>query len=506
VAEWHIWQVEWKSKNTLPPLRRKLELFNIKLKFVKNMIHKFHPSILRAYDIRGIVGETLTVKDAYYVGRSLATYLHENNKNKVVIGYDGRISSPDLKDSLIQGLIDSGMNVTDIGVGPTPMLYFGIYHLKADAGIMVTGSHNPPSHNGFKIMLKDYPFYGDDIIKLGKIAEEGQFIEKEGKITEQNIIDDYVNRIVSDSDIASEGEFADEVDDFLTDEERQLRVAWDAGNGAAGEVMKRISKKTKAKDFLLYEDIDGTFPNHHPDPTVPENLEDLRRAVLDNNCDLGIAFDGDGDRIGVIDNEGEIIWPDQLMILFAREVLGEYPGATIIGDVKASQVLFDEITKAGGKALMWKTGHSLIKAKMKETKSPLAGEMSGHIFFADKYYGFDDGLYAAIRIMNIVIGSQKPLSEIRKSLPKTFSTPEIRIECDEEEKFLIIEKLKKQLKNENISFNDIDGIRTKNADGWWLLRASNTQAVLVARCESYSEDGLERLKNDLSARLGKKIL
>jgi phosphomannomutase len=465
------------------------------------MTHEFHPSILRNYDIRGIIDETLSNQDAYFIGRSMAVFLHGLDEKKVVVACDGRISSPDLKQNLIKGLTDSGMIVTDIGLGPTPMLYFGIYHLKSDAGIMITGSHNPINHNGFKMMLKDRPFYGDDILKLGEIAKKGQFIDGPGKVHHENIMEDYINRLLDDSCLASSSEFLDEIDDFLDDEENLPRIAWDAGNGAAGEVMKKISERIKSKDFLLYEKIDGTFPNHHPDPTVPSNLEDLKRTVLENNCSLGIAFDGDGDRIGVIDDEGEIIWGDQLMIFFARDVLQEYPGSTIIADVKASNVLFDEIKKAGGVPLMWKTGHSLIKAKMKEIGSPLAGEMSGHIFFADKYYGYDDALYAAIRIINIVIAGKIPLSELRKSLPKTFSTPEIRIECSEEEKFAIVEKIKQELQKENADFNDVDGVRVNTTDGWWLLRASNTQAVLVARCEGKSETSLEKLKNNLKNKL-----
>lgn len=466
------------------------------------MAHEFHSSILRNYDIRGIIDETLNNQDAYFIGRSMAFFLHNRGEQKVVVACDGRISSPVLKQNLIKGLTDSGMNVTDIGLGPTPMLYFGIYHLKSDAGIMITGSHNPANHNGFKMMLKDRPFYGDDILKLGEIAKNDQFINGSGKILHKNIMEEYISRLLEDSCLASSGsEFLDEIDDFLDDESLLPKIAWDAGNGATGEVMKKISERIKSKDFLLYEEIDGTFPNHHPDPTVPKNLEDLKRTVLENNCNLGIAFDGDGDRIGVIDDEGEIIWGDQLMVLFARDVLQEYPGSTIIADVKASNVLFDEISKAGGIPLMWKTGHSLIKSKMKEINSPLAGEMSGHIFFADKYYGYDDALYAAIRIINIVIAGQIPLSELRKSLPKTFSTPEIRIECDEEKKFAIVEKIKQELQKENANFNDIDGVRVNTDDGWWLLRASNTQAVLVARCEGKSELSLETLKNNLKNKL-----
>ncbi len=464
-------------------------------------MYKFHPSILRAYDIRGIIGETLSEEDAYFIGKAFAKFLSAEQKNKVVVGYDGRLSSPDLKDSLIRGLIDSGMNVSEIGLCPTPMLYFGVYHLQADAGIMITGSHNPANHNGFKFLLKDRPFYGADIANLGAIAEVGNFVDEAGNVDHVHIMENYVDHLANDCDIESDSELLDELDHFLEDTKQRLKISWDIGNGATGEVVRKLTDKLKAKHFLLFEEIDGNFPNHHPDPTVEANLLDLKKSVLENECDIGVAFDGDGDRIGVVDNQGEVLWGDQLMCLFAKDVLEEYPGATIIADVKASQVLFDEIKKFGGVPLMWKTGHSLIKAKMKETKSPLAGEMSGHIFFADRYFGFDDGIYAAVRIINIILKEGKSLSEIRKSLPKTFSTPEIRIECSEEKKFVIVEEIKKQLRAKNISFNDVDGIRMQNENGWWLLRASNTGAVLVARCEALTEINLDKLKKDLSEQL-----
>ncbi len=467
------------------------------------MVHKFHPSILRAYDIRGIYNKTLFDKDAHFLGKSFAKFLFEQGLSKVSLAYDGRASSITLKNNLINGLIESGIKVIEVGLGPTPMLYFSIYHLSVDAGIMITGSHNPPEHNGFKIMLKDRPFFGDDILNLAKIAENGDFVFGNGSLSKQIIVDNYVARIASDSVFDSESGIVDELDDFFEDEGKQLRIAWDSGNGVGGEVMKKLAVKIKSKDFLLYDEIDGSFPNHHPDPSDEKNLVDLRKAVLENNCHLGIAFDGDGDRIGIIDDEGEILWGDQLMVLYARDLLLNHPGATIIADVKASDVLFSEIAKAGGKPLMWKTGHSLIKAKMKETKALLAGEMSGHIFFADKYYGYDDAFYAAVRIINIIQISNRKLSDLRKSIPQTFSTPEFRIDCPDDKKFQIIETLKNQLVNDGISFDDVDGVRIRNADGWWLLRASNTQAVLVARCEGRSAKSLENLKKDLDMRMAK---
>jgi len=464
------------------------------------MTHNFHPSILRAYDIRGIYDETLYDKDAFMVGRSFASFLRKNNKKKISVACDGRLSSPALKAELIRGLVESGLEVTDVGLGPTPMLYFSVYQLEQDAGIMVTGSHNPKNHNGFKIMLKDRPFYGDDILGLAKIAADGDFVNEVGVLKTADIEEDYADRILSDCILAeSESHLLDEIDEFKP--KKELRIAWDNGNGAAGNVMVRLTERIASEHILLYSDIDGTFPNHHPDPTVPKNLEALKKVVIEQQCDIGIAFDGDGDRIGVMDNKGEILWGDQLMVFYAREILQNRRGATIIADVKASDILFKEIAKAGGKPLMWKTGHSLVKAKMKETKAPLAGEMSGHIFFADKYYGFDDALYAAIRIINILATSKESLSMMRRSMPQAQSTPEIRIECTEERKFQIVEELKENLKKNGIAFNDVDGIRVAEKTGWWLIRASNTQPVLVARAEASSRKELEVLKNNLKQHL-----
>ncbi len=462
--------------------------------------HKFSPSILRAYDIRGIYNQTLFDADAFFVGKSFASFLHKNGKKKISVACDGRASSPLLKAQLIKALVESGLEVLDVGLGPTPMLYFSVYHLDCDAGIMVTGSHNPKDHNGFKMILSDRPFFGDDIFGLGKLVEADDFVDGEGSIEDVDVKADYVDRMLSDCALGqSNSHLLDDIDAMKP--RKKMKIAWDAGNGAAGEIMTDLSKRIDADHILLFADIDANFPNHHPDPTVPKNLEDLIKVVLDEGCDLGIAFDGDGDRIGVVDNEGAIIWGDQLMVFYAREILKAKPGATIIADVKASNVLFDEIAKAGGVPLMGKTGHSLIKAKMKETKAVLAGEMSGHIFFADKYYGFDDGIYAAIRIINIVEQSSFSLAHMRKELPQTCATPEIRIECLEERKFQIVEELKENLKKSGVSFNDIDGIRTNTGKGWWLLRASNTQSVLVARCEADSVDNLEKLKVDLRKNL-----
>ncbi len=462
--------------------------------------HKFDPSIIRAYDIRGVYNKTLFDADAFFIGKAFGSFLINNGQKIIVVGRDGRSSSPDLKEKLIDGLLESGLEVIYIGSGPTPMLYFAIHELKADAGIMITGSHNPKDHNGFKIALKDRPFYGDDIQNLAKIANNGDFVDGKGSLKKHDIEEIYINRILCDSVISeSESHLLDEIDQFKP--QKKLKIVWDCGNGAAGTVIKRLTNRIFADHILLFEEVDGDFPNHHPDPTVAENLVDLKKAVIENEYDLGIAFDGDADRIGVVDNQGEILWPDQLMVFYARQILDNQPKATIIADVKASSILFDEIRKAGGKALMWKTGHSLIKAKMKETGALLAGEMSGHIFFADKYYGFDDALYAAIRLINIIYSSDQTLADLRKSLPQNFSTAEIRIDCKEEKKFKIIDKIKANLEKAKIKFDAIDGIRATNSKGWWLLRASNTQPALVTRCEANSPKHLGELKEQVKEQL-----
>ena len=464
------------------------------------MTHKFHSSILRAYDIRGIYNQTLFDNDAYFVGRCFAKILHQNNKNKMAVGCDGRYSSPILKERLIQGLYDSGIEVVDIGLGPTPMLYFSVYELNLDAGIMVTGSHNPKEHNGFKMMIKNQNFYGADILGLEKILENQDFVNAEGSVSTFDIREKYLNRLLNDCEVTqSDSGLLNEVENF--EGQKKLKIVWDAGNGSAGEIMTMLSERIYGEHILLFNEIDGDFPNHHPDPTEAKNLQDLIAVIKSQNYDFGIAFDGDGDRIGVVDGEGEIIWGDQLLIFFAREILAKKHGATIIADVKASGSLFAEITKAGGEAVMWKTGHSLIKAKMRELGASLAGEMSGHIFFADKYYGFDDALYASIRLINILANSSKSLAQMRAELPKTFSTAEIRIETSEEKKFAIVEDLKNLLHKNNEKFVDIDGIRAQSSEGWWLIRASNTQPVLVARCEANSQQNLEKMKNNLREKL-----
>ncbi len=447
--------------------------------------HRFAPQILREYDIRGTVGETLSEDDAYALGRSYGAILRAQDGRLVCVGYDGRLSSPALEARLVDGLCASGMRVMRIGLGPTPALYFAARAMAADGGIMVTGSHNPPDHNGFKMMLGAGPFWGDDIQKLGDIAARGAWTDGEGDAQPVALLETYVARLRTDYAAT-----------------RGLKVAWDAGNGAAGEAMRMLTALLPGEHVLLNAEIDGTFPAHHPDPTVPENLIQLQDAVADEGCDLGIAFDGDGDRIGVVDGQGRILWGDQLLSIYARDLLSRRAGATVIADVKASQVLFDEIERCGGNPVMAATGHSIIKSKMAELSAPLAGEMSGHIFFADRYYGFDDALYAAVRLLDIVARADRSLAAMRDALPQVVNTPEIRFDVAEDRKFAVVDEVKARLAETDANVDDTDGVRVLSEHGWWLLRASNTQAVLVVRCESENEEGLSRLKAAVAGQLG----
>ena len=447
--------------------------------------HKFQASSLREYDIRGIVGETLNEADAFAIGRVFGSIVAEKGGRKIAVGRDGRLSSPLLEAALIKGLMASGAEVISIGTGPTPMLYFAAFTEPTDGAVMVTGSHNPANYNGFKMLLGKKPFFGKDILNLGARAATGEVVkESEGSLTQKDVSDAYIARLMQD-----------------WDGDKKLNIVWDNGNGAAGDVLTKLLKKLPGKHKVLNGNIDGTFPAHHPDPTVAKNLEQLVDAVKKEGADVGVAFDGDADRIGLVDNEGHILFGDQFLILMARDVLRDHPGGTIIADVKASQVLFDEVARAGGTPLMWKTGHSLIKSKMAETGAPLAGEMSGHIFYNDKWYGFDDALYAAIRVLGVIARSDETVAEFRASLPTVINTPELRFDCAEDRKFQVVEEVAARLKASGDIVSDTDGVRVTTEDGWWLLRASNTQAVLVARAESTSEAGLSKLKSELAGQL-----
>ncbi len=444
-----------------------------------------HPTILRAYDIRGVVGETLAEADAEAIGRAFGTIVRDREGRRVCVGYDGRLHSPALENALVDGLIGAGADVVRVGLGPTPMLYFAVQDLAADAGVMVSGSHNPPDHNGFKFLTSSGPFHGEDIARLGRIAAEGAFASGDGAREEVPVLDAYVERIVGDFD-----------------GDRSLKVAWDAGNGSAGEAMRRLCGLLPGTHVLLNENIDGRFPAHHPDPTVEGNLRQLIDTVTARGCEVGIAFDGDGDRIGVVDGAGRILWGDQILMLLARDVLAGHPGATVIADVKASQFLFDEIARLGGVPMMWRTGHSLIKSRMAETGALLAGEMSGHIFIADRYFGYDDAIYAAVRLLAFLSRSGETLAEIRDRLPSAVSTPELRFPCEDARKFSVVDEIRHRLREEGAEMSEVDGVRVRTGDGWWLLRASNTEDALVARCEAADDAGLDRLKASLRRQLG----
>ncbi len=447
--------------------------------------YAFEPTILREYDIRGIVGKTLNPADAAAVGRAFGTMVRREGGTRVCVGYDGRLSSPALEAALVDGLTSVGLDVDRVGLGPTPMLYFAARESNADAGIMITGSHNPPDYNGIKMMIGKRPVYGEMIKEIGRLSAAGDLEQGQGTARTVDVREAYVERLLKDY----QGP-------------RDLKVAWDNGNGAGGEILEMLVKRLPGEHIVIYGDIDGKFPNHHPDPTIETNMADLKKVVLEHGCDIGIGFDGDADRIGTVDETGEMIWGDQLVAIYASEVCAENPGAIIIGDVKCSVTMFDEIARVGGTPLIWKTGHSLAKAKMAETGSPLAGEMSGHIFFADKFYGHDDALYCGVRLISLLSSQGGKASDLRKRFPTVYNTPEVRFQIDESRKFATVDEIVARCKTlEGVEVLDIDGVRATTPDGWWLLRASNTQDVLVTRAEARSPEGLERLKTMLTDQL-----
>lgn len=454
------------------------------------MTHSFHPTVLREYDIRGIIGETLGADDARAIGRGFGTMLAEAGGKKVAVGYDGRVSSPMLEHALVEGLNASGMDVVRIGMGPTPMLYYAeASAADVDGGIQITGSHNPANYNGFKMVFQGRPFFGADIQELGRRGAAGEWADGSGTNEDRDVLDAYIDRMLA------------ALDGIDTAALSGLKVGWDAGNGAAGPALEKLAARLPGEHHLLYTEVDGEFPNHHPDPTVEENLVDLRELVAGKSLDFGVAFDGDGDRIGAIDGEGRVIWGDQLLMVYAEDLLSRRQGATIIADVKASRALFDHVAAHGGQPLMWKTGHSLIKSKMKETGSPLAGEMSGHVFFADEYYGYDDALYAGVRLIAAAARLGKSVTELRASMPPMINTPEMRFQVDESRKFAAIGEIAERIAASDAVADTTDGVRVTTDDGWWLLRASNTQDVLVARAESESEEGLARLVAQIDEQL-----
>ena len=436
--------------------------------------HYFHESLLREYDIRGIVNETLFEADAFIIGKIFGTRVLENNGRSVAIGRDGRHSSIKMETALVEGLQSAGVDAHKIGECPTPQLYYATHTLKMGGGIMVTGSHNPPNYNGFKMMLGTRPFFGSDIKDMAKTAATGDYKSGLGKVIKTDIFSNYIDRLLLNINL-----------------EKQLSIVWDCGNGSAGPAVEALCKRLRGKHKILFSEVNGDFPNHHPDPSNPENLKFCKEEVLKRRFDLGIAFDGDGDRIGVVDDKGRDVPGDILLLVLSKFLIEEKKNALIIGDIKCSQVLFDEIEKIGAKSIISKTGHSHVKMNMKKYNADLAGEMSGHIFFKSNY-GFDDALYASIELIKILTKSDKKLSQIIDEIPKVYNTPEIRIDCDENKKFSLIESVCKSQKKLNKNILDIDGLRVKSEDGWWLLRASNTQPGIVLRCESESQAGLHK--------------
>lgn len=451
-----------------------------------------HPSIVRAYDIRGVIEETLFPQDAYAIGQALGTYTSRHSSNdspRVCVGFDGRLSSPELEESLVKGLQTTGAEVIRVGRGPTPMLYYSTQLLEADAGVMITGSHNPPNHNGFKMMVGKLPLFGEQIEEIAQLIAANDFKTGHGSVYYENIEKEYLERLLHSFDSSLP----------------PLKIAWDAGNGAAGEILEKLVSHLPGEHIVINSEIDGTFPAHHPDPSVPENLEQIAEIVKKEQCDLGLAFDGDADRVGAVDNLGRMISGDHLMMLFSRYILSKVGSGTIIADVKTSQLVFDDIAAHGGTPMMWKTGHSLIKTKMAEIEAVFAGEMSGHIFFKE-HFGFDDGLYAALQMVNITAGTSQPLSNVIDTLPICLTTPETRIDVPEARKFVIIDEVKARMHGQKGEVDTIDGLRVTHPYGWWLLRASNTQAALVARCESKTEEGLEKLKAELCQQLAESAI
>lgn len=446
------------------------------------MGHRFDPTVLREYDIRGVVGRTLGVDDARAIGRSFATVLRRAGGRKVAVGYDGRLSSPMLEAALVDALLAGGVDVVRIGMGPTPMLYYAEASAQdIDGGIQVTGSHNPADHNGFKFVLQGHAFFGEDIQQLGRLAADGEWLEGQGRSEYREVLAAYVDRLLLG--LAGLGRSALSA----------LRIGWDAGNGATGPALERLVAGLPGEHHLLFTQVDGHFPNHHPDPTEEKNLADLQTLVAAKSLDFGIAFDGDGDRIGVVDGLGRVIWGDQLLAIYAEDVLRRRPEATIIADVKASGALFARIAALGGRPEMWKTGHSLIKSRMKQIGAPLAGEMTGHICFADDFYGFDDALYAAVRLIAASARLGRSVTQLRGEMPELVNTPELRFRVAEARKFAVVAEVRDRLAASGGDVNPIDGVRVSTPDGWWLLRASNTEAALTARAESTTEAGLARL-------------
>ena len=449
-------------------------------------LEKFNPEVLREYDIRGVVDKDLTENTAYTIGRTFGFVVCSKFEEKtIVVGYDGRLTSPKLHKSLCIGLEESGANVISIGMGPTPMTYFAHYSLKTSAAIMVTGSHNPSEYNGFKMVMNEHSFFAENIQNLQNLVESPNLSIKKGTYREIDLIDKYVTRNLNNITL-----------------NKELKIAWDIGNGAMGVVIDLLSSNLlNSENILINKEVDGTFPNHHPDPTVPKNMEQLISYVKENDCDIGLAFDGDGDRLGVVDNLGNIIWADQYMLLLAKEISSIYKNPKIIMDVKCSKMFFDEVKKFNCDPIMYRTGHSPIKEKMKEVNSPLSGEMSGHVCYSDDFYGYDDAMYVGLRLLRILSNENKSLNDLMSVFPKTIATPEIRFDVFESRKFLIIDEIKNRLSNIDGKVITIDGMRVENNLGWFLIRASNTQNQLTCRAEALNKKDLIALTSIIEEQL-----
>ena len=444
---------------------------------------ELNKQIFREYDIRGVVAEDLQDQDVELLGKGFGSYMLQKGAKKIALGRDGRLSSNHLRDVLISGLKLTGINIVDLGTVPTPLTYWATHCLEVDGAVMITGSHNPPEYNGFKITLGTEAIYGESIRNIQTLIESGDFEVGNGSVKEFPVIDDYIEDLFSRLKLT-----------------RPVRLAVDCGNGVGGLTSAALLRKLGCEPYMLFEEVDGTFPNHHPDPTVETNLADLKKAVLDNNLELGVAYDGDADRIGVIDETGNVLWGDQILAILARDLLKDNPGAGFIGEVKCSQLLFDDIRKHGGEALMWKVGHSLIKSKMQETGALLAGEMSGHIFYKHRYYGCDDALYVTCRLLEIVAKTEKPVSSFLADWPKLYNTPEIRRDCPDEIKFQLVEKVRDHFRSK-YDVVDVDGMRVMMPGGWGLLRASNTQPVVVLRFEAESKEKLDAIRSEVEEEI-----
>ncbi len=445
-------------------------------------MEKVKDYIFRNYDIRGIFGEDLNEESVFLIGKAIGTYIKRRGGKEIVVGRDGRLSSPQIRDWLVDGLASTGLEVIDVGMVPTPLTYFAIFHWDRDGGVMITGSHNPPQYNGFKILCGKETLYGEEIKSLYRLIKEGDLESGKGKVKEREVVQEYISFLLANVHPA-----------------RRIKMVIDGGNGVGCFVAKELFERMGQEVHPLYCEVDGRFPHHHPDPTVPENMKDLSKKTTALKAALGIGYDGDADRLGVVDDKGRLLFGDQIMMILIRELLEKNPGAKIISDVKASKFLFEEIKRLGGHPIMWKTGHSFIKKKMREEDALLAGEMSGHIFYRDRYYGFDDAIYASARLVEYLSGLDLPLSELVDSLPKAYSTPEIRVETTEEKKFEVVEKVKEKLRalHPDYPVVDIDGVRIEYPDGWALVRASNTQPVLVLRFEASSPQALERIRQEV---------